>query len=306
MRILTIGEILWDVFPDGERLGGAPFNFSAHAARLGHEVQFLSAVGEDERGRKALERAVELGLSTEFIARTAERPTGTVTVELDGAGQPAFTVHRPAAYDCVEFDGAELRRLAAFHPDWIAFGTLHQAEPGPRIATAQAVAACPGAKRFYDVNLRPACYTLDLVEELMALASVVKLNAEEAAALGALAGAAGGPIERFCRAGTERFGWEAVAVTCGAEGCAALVDGTYVEAPGYTVAVADTVGSGDAFAGAFLDGLDRGWPAAQIADFANRLGAVVASRPGAIPAWTAGDLRVLEAPNPSIAAGCRL
>ena len=293
MRILSVGEILWDVFPDEQRLGGAPFNLAVHARRLGHDVRFLSAVGEDERGRLALEGAAGLGLSCEFIARTAERPTGAVTVELDRAGQPKFTIHRPAAYDCVALDAAALRRLAAFDPEWIAFGTLHQAEAAPRIVTAQLMAACSAARRFYDVNLRPSSYTPELVAELMALASVVKLNEAEAASLGALVGAPGAPIERFCRAGSDRFGWEAVAVTRGAEGCAILLGGVYVEAPGYAVSVADTVGSGDAFAAAFLHGLDQGWSAAAIADFANRLGAVVASRPGAIPPWTLADCRAL-------------
>lgn len=274
VRILTIGEILWDVFPDGERLGGAPFNFSAHAARLGHEVRFLSAVGEDERGRRALARAAELGLSCEFIARTAERPTGVATVELDAAGQPKFTIHRPAAYDCVKTD---LAALAAFDPEWIAFGTLHQAEPEPRAATARLMAAFPAARRFYDVNLRPGCYTPELVAELMAAAHVVKMNDAEAAELDA-AGCA------------ERFGWDAMAVTRGAEGCALLAGGERVEARGCKVEVADTVGSGDAFAAAFLHGLDRKWRAAEIADFANRLGALVASEAGATPAWSLEEL----------------
>src|ERR1019366_4071627 len=97
MTILSIGEILWDVFPDTARLGGAPFNVAVHAHRLGHCVIFLSAVADDERGRAALGRAAELGLTTEFLQVAAGGPTGSVSVRLDAEGHPDFTIHRPAA-----------------------------------------------------------------------------------------------------------------------------------------------------------------------------------------------------------------
>lgn len=286
MRIIGIGEILWDVIGEAEHLGGAPFNFAAHARRLGHEVLFVSAVGDDERGGRALARAAELGLSTEFVRRVAGQPTGFVTVRVDAAGQPDFTIHRPAAYDCVELGERELRQLAEFRPDWIYYGTLHQMDPRARAATRKIA----GARRFYDINLRKGSYTPELVGELMGEATVVKLNDAEVASVGS--GYA--TLEGFCRGAAAQFGWEAVCVTRGERGCAALIGGAYVEAPGYRVQVADTVGAGDAFAAAFLHGLGEGWPAAEIADFANRLGALVASRPGAIPDWTLEECRRLE------------
>jgi len=290
MRILSIGEILWDVFDEGEHLGGAPFNFAAHAAQLGHEVYFLSAVGEDERGRRALARVRELGLTDRYISRLPGAPTGTVTVELSSDGQPSFTIHRPAAYDLVDLSGEQLDCLAAARPDWICFGTLHQMHPGARRLTRRVLAAIPSARRFYDVNLRPDSYTPELVRELLDTASVVKLNDGEVTALGELLGLPVASLETFCLANAERFGWQAVCVTRGADGCSLLLDDEYIEAPGLTVDVADTVGAGDAFSAAFLHGLGAGWPPAEIAAFANRVGAFVAGRPGAIPAWTPADL----------------
>ena len=124
MTIFSIGEILWDVFPDSVRLGGAPFNFAVNAHRLGHRVIFLSAVGNDDRGRDALQRAAALGLTTEFIQTAADQLTGSVSVRLDAEGHPDFTIHRPAAYDCLTLDDAQLQRLAELRPDWIYFGTL--------------------------------------------------------------------------------------------------------------------------------------------------------------------------------------
>jgi fructokinase len=288
VRIASIGEILWDVFGDTELLGGAPFNFAAHARRLGHEVVFLSAVGEDQRGRKALERIAELDLSPAYVRRVPGAPTGFVTVRLDPAGQPDFTIHRPAAYDGLELDAADLRRLAGFRPDWLYFGTLHQMAPPIRALTRTLIATLP-ARRFYDVNLRPNSYTPALVCELLREATAVKLNDVEVASVERFLGWSHAGLEEFCRCGAREFGWEAVSVTRGERGCAVLVDGIYEEHAGYRVPVADTVGAGDAFAAAFLHGLGAGWSAAQIAEFSNRLGAVVASRAGAIPAWTLED-----------------
>ncbi len=147
----------------------------------------------------------------------------------------------------------------------------------------------PTARRFYDINLRPDCWDAALVRRLMRMANAVKLNEDEMRILAPAAGT----IESFCRAGAQEYGWEAACVTKGAAGCGVLVGGEYVEAPGYRVHVADAVGAGDAFAAAFLHGLDDGWPAEQVADFANRVGALVASRPGAIPEWTMSECRLL-------------
>jgi len=97
-------------------------------------------------------------------------------------------------------------------------------------------------------------------------------------------------LEAFCRAGADRYGWRAAAITLGERGCAVLTQGEYVEAGAYPIEVADTVGAGDAFAAAFLHGLSMNWPASKTASFANRLGALVASRHGAIPEWTLDEV----------------
>lgn len=293
MKIVCIGEILWDVIGESEHLGGAPFNFAAHAARLGHTVWFISAVGEDARGARALEQLVQLGLSPRYVCRKAELPTGVVTVQLSPSGQPSFLIHRPAAYDAPELSPADLEALAAERPDWIYFGTLLQMSPRARLLTDQLLEALPKAKRFYDVNLRRNQFDLARVQELLARASVVKLNEEEAAAVAQIVECPHASLEEFCRAGARRFRWEAVCVTRGEGGCALRVGGQYVESKGYRVRVADAVGAGDAFAAAFLDGLGRGREPEAIADFANRVGALIASRPGGTPDWTVEEARAL-------------
>jgi fructokinase len=294
-KVISIGEFLWDVFRDSEKLGGAAFNFSVHLSRLGHPVRFISAVGEDERGRRAREAARRVGLSDDLIQVTGEVPTGHVSVFVDAAGQPDFTIHRPAAYDAVKLGDGELDALARLDPEWLYFGTLHQFVPASREQTRRLMEALPRARRFYDINLRRNSYTPELVSELMTLAQVVKLNDEEVAKLESHFGTSLGSLEAFTRHWSEKLGWQAVAVTRGAHGCAIRLGHEYVEVPGYTVRVADTVGSGDAFAAAFVHGLSEGWDARRTGDFANRLGALIASRPGAVPDWSLEECWKLKA-----------
>ena len=159
MRIVSIGEVLWDVIGDKEYLGGAALNFAAHAARLGHTVFFVSAVGKDERGRRVLARMAELGLSTRYVREIETHPTGVVTVELDSAGVPRFTLHHPAAYDAPELTEGEFAELLSPKPDWIYFGTLFQMSPQARQLTYRLIDSHCGARLFYDVNLRKDHHT---------------------------------------------------------------------------------------------------------------------------------------------------
>lgn len=283
MRIISIGEILWDLFSGSEHLGGAPFNFAAHARRMGHEVVLISAVGADAHGHRALVRLAELGLSSRWVSRLPDQPTGFVSVDFFDDNEPTYRIHRPAAYDFVQLDGAHYEEISRWRPDWIYYGTLHQMDARGRETTRQLLARCPDAKRFYDVNLRTGSYTAELVRTLMESVDVVKLNEAEACAVAQMLGTSHNSLERFCRNYSERFGWEAVCVTRGAKGCALLVSDEYVESDGYAVQVRDTVGAGDAFSAAFVHGLSSGWPTGQIADFANWVGAQVASREGAVP-----------------------
>jgi fructokinase len=285
VRILAVGEILWDIFSDSTRLGGAPLNFAAHASRLGHEAVILSAVGNDALGERARSEIEALGLNSRLVQTTDRFPTGAASVQLGPGGQPAFRIHRPAAYDAVELSASHLDWLAGWAPGWLYYGTLLFTTGQARETLRRLIRGLPQARRFYDVNLRPESYSPELVAELLSLANVVKLNEMEVDAVAAIADLPRSSIADFCQAGAARYGWDTACVTLGARGCALWSGGEYMEAPGHSVEVADTVGAGDGFAAALLHGLARRDKLGEITKFANRVGAIIASRPGAIPDW---------------------
>jgi fructokinase len=293
LRIVTVGEILWDVIGEREYLGGAPLNFAAHAQKLGHQAFLVSAVGHDERGRRTLDCLQQWQLSTEFVQVLKGKDTGTAQVELDFEGKPTFRIVRPAAYDFVTLTGAQLRSIAELRPDWIYFGTLYHMSAQALDSTLKLLQAAPSASHFYDVNLREGNWSLALVEQLAGHADVIKLSDSEAEFLDGLLNADGqeGSVEYFCRRWIDRYGCNLVCVTLGERGCAILNRNMYSESPGYKVQVADSVGAGDAFAAALLHGLQQGWDARHLGCFANAVGALVASRAGATPDWNIDECR---------------
>ncbi len=293
MRILSVGEILWDVFGQSEHLGGAPLNFAAHARKLGHEVFPVSAVGDDARGHRALELIRQRGISTEFIRVLPDQPTGTAEVELDFDGKPTFRIARPVAYDFVDLSTSDIHALTNLAPEWVYVGTLFHTSSGALASTLRLLRALPSAQRFYDVNLRDQNWNLTAVEQLSSQSTVMKLNDWEAECLDATFDMEGEheSIESFARRWADRFGVSIVCVTCGERGCSILKAGQLIQVPGFRVEIADTVGAGDAFAAGFVHGLSQGWDVQQSARFANAVGAVVASKRGAIPEWNIEEVR---------------
>jgi fructokinase len=282
---VVLGEVLWDLIDNTRRLGGAPLNFGAHIRRLGHPVTLVSAVGSDELGIQAAERIAALDINTRLLQHTNRFPTGTANVEVGPDGKTHFHIPRPAAYDAVELSAQDVVHLGQPAPGCLYFGTLFSSTPTGGQTLRQILAALPAALKFYDLNLRPGADCPKLVKELLTLADVVKLNEEELRHVHEFTGL---PleVEAFCRQSLARYEWRAVAVTLGDRGCAIYTGGEFVQAKGHAVDVVDTVGAGDAFAAALLHGLSQNWKASRIAEFANRVGALVASRHGAIPDWT--------------------
>jgi len=296
MQIVSIGEVLWEVVGAEEYLGGAPLNFAANAQRLGNLVTLVTAVGADARGAKALLQMRALGLTTGMVQTVADHPTGTAIVSTDPQGNESFFIHRPAAFDGLKIDSAALSRFESIRPDWIYFGTLALTNAETEEMLLQLVQRLPQARIFYDMNLRAEHWDLPLVKRLSALATVLKLNETEAERLFTLTfGARAFSVEEFCAFWSAAYNLKMICVTLGSKGCAIYSQGKLRTFPGFCIKVKDTIGAGDAFAAAFLHGLNLNCTVEQIAVFANGLGALVASREGATPNWTVEEcLELIE------------
>lgn len=267
--LLSLGEIVWDVYPGRRLLGGAPFNLAAHAARLGFDARLISAVGNDELGREALATANDLGVDTSLTRIHQSLPTGIVDVTLDSHAQPSFRLRSPAAW------AEPLIDRSPANASWLVCGTLQQTFPEAR-ATRRLLSGIP---LFFDINLRPGFEDRAVVEELLAEATVVKCNEAELAWLGEDEGSL-----------LRRPNIRVVCVTLGARGCRIHTNGESVAAEVPPVVAVDTVGAGDAWSAAAIYGFTEQWPLGRTARFANQLGAIVASRAGAIPPWSIDEL----------------
>jgi fructokinase len=281
--VVGLGELIWDLFPEGRRLGGAPSNFAYVSRLLGNEAAVASRVGRDPLGDEAVERLGRAGLSTDYLQRDDEYPTGTVGVRVGANGEPRFNVNENSAWDYLEWT-PEWERLAG-RAGVVCFGTLGQRRPAAR-ATIQRFleASRPDALRLFDVNLRHSFFTPDMLARSLGLSTVVKLNAEElSSAASMLSLRASGELET-ARELLELFGLRLVAVTRGAAGSLLVARDEADEHPGHRAArVADTIGCGDAFAAALAHCLRRGAPLSLSNEIANRAGSWLATQTGATP-----------------------
>ncbi|MBV9926236.1 MAG: carbohydrate kinase [Acidobacteria bacterium] len=293
--VVGLGELIWDMFPEGRRLGGAPSNFAYISRLLGDEAAVASRVGRDALGREAAGRLGRAGLSTRYLQTDGEHPTGTVGVRIGAHGEPHFNVNENSAWDYLEWTPAweELAGRAAV----VCFGTLGQRRPEARETIQSFLAATRAdALRLFDVNLRHSFFTPEMLARSLRLSTVVKLNAEElTSAASMLKLKAAGELET-ARELLGLFDLRLVAVTRGARGSLLVSHGEADEHPGFRVEqIADAIGCGDAFAAALAHCLRRGAPLALSNEVANRVGSWLATQTGATPeADPATIARLLE------------
>ncbi|MBI2952122.1 carbohydrate kinase [bacterium] len=289
-HIVAIGEVLWDEFPDGARLGGAPANFAVHCAGLGARVTLVSRVGQDSRGREALDLLRGRGVGVDFVQRDPERPTGWVRVTLRD-GRPSYEIVEGVAWDAIEWE-ARLLPLAQ-GADVVCFGTLAQRNEQSRGTLRRFLAACgEGCLRALDLNFRQRFHSEEVVRESLRLTDVLKLSDEEVPTLrGYLKGA--GDDGTFLNGVRERFGIETAVLTLGAEGCRVLGPEGDLRVPAAPRQVVNTVGAGDAFTAAFVLHRLAGRDAFTCADRGNRAGGYVAAQDSATPELP-GEFRVFK------------
>lgn len=287
--ILGIGELLWDLLPDGARLGGAPANFSVMAGRLGNQAAILSRIGRDDLGQAAIDFLAPLPVDASVVEVDPAHETGRVTVTFQD-GEPMYAIHQPVAWDFLELTDEWLG--LAGRAGALCFGTLAQRSSVSR-QTIQALVtnSSTGCIRIFDANLRAPFYSREVIEKSVELATVLKMSDAEAFELLAVLGLdTGGRSTRGgLRSAAERLleefpELELVAITRGSRGSLLVSRQGWNDHPGFPVKMADPVGAGDAFAAALGHYLLRGAGLALLNEAGNRWGAWVASQPGAMPA----------------------
>lgn len=279
--IIGLGEVLYDVLPEGAKLGGAPANFAYHVSQFGYNAMAISAVGNDALGDQALKTFDANGLK--YIVPRVAYPTGTVNVAIDEAGVPTYTFTPDVAWDHIPFT-PEMEAVAR-EAQAVCFGSLAQRSEESRKTIHSFLEATPAdCLKIFDVNLRGNFFNKEILTEGVKRADILKINDEELVTIGRMFDYPGLDMEEKCRIIMHRYHLRMVVLTCG-------TNGSYVFAPGDVksfkptpkVEVADTVGAGDSFTGAFTAAILAGKPIEEAHDLAVRVSAYVCTQKGAMP-----------------------
>ncbi len=281
--ILSIGEILFDIFPEYKRIGGAPFNFAFHLKKLGIPVRFISRVGNDPEGEEILSEIERCGFTTEDVQVDNTHKTGKVNVKLDKNGVPKFDIQKNVAYDFIEPDQSVLSTLDSTI-DLIYFGSLIQRSKCG-FESIQTILANrnPKTKCMYDINLRPDCYNKDIIMESLRQADILKLNNEELETIKQMFGYKK-ETNRYVEYLINKFSLEMVALTGGYWGSELFLKGQHTAHRAVKINdIVDTVGAGDGFAALLAIGFLQQWEPQKILSVASEFAEQICVIEGAIP-----------------------
>lgn len=277
-----MGEALWDVLPEGKKLGGAPANFAYHVSQFGLESRVVSAVGQDKLGAEILENFRQKQLYG--LIETVPYPTGTVQVELDAEGVPCYDIKEGVAWDNIPYTQA-LEGLAS-QTRAVCFGSLAQRSIVSRQTIHRFLDAMPDdadTLRIFDINLRQGFCTKEILCDSFRRCNILKINDEELVTVSRMFGYPGIDLQDKCWILLAKYNLKMLILTCG-------VNGSYVFTPGHVsfvetpkVQVADTVGAGDSFTAAFVAATLKGLPVAEAHRLAVDTSAYVCTQQGAMP-----------------------
>jgi fructokinase len=280
-RITSIGEVLFDVYPDGKRLGGAPFNFIYHIIKLIGKANFVSKIGNDQNGDEILQLLLERNISSEFIQIDKDHKTGIAKTKLNEKKIPEFIIEENVAYDFIELT-SPIEKLISEKTDCFYFGTLAQRSEKSR-NTVQKLAANPNVKCICDLNIRQNYYSPRIIEQSLSAADVLKLNEDELALVNKLViksevnkAEAVGKIMRS-------FNIELLCVTKGSSGAVLYKDGRENYYNIKNDKVVDTVGAGDAYASMLCIGYLMNWDIEKINKLASEFANDIVKVKGALP-----------------------
>ena len=280
--IVGMGEALWDVLPEGKKIGGATANFAYHVSQFGFNSRVVSAVGDDKLGNEILENFSEKNLN--FLIEKVPYPTGTVQVELDDEGIPCYDIKEGVAWDNIPFTPA-LEELAK-QTRAVCFGSLAQRSFVSRETINKFLDAMPddnGQLRIFDINLRQNFYTKEILCNSMERCNILKINDEELVTVSRMFGYPGIDLQDKCWILLAKYNLKMLILTCGVNGSYVFTPGeiSFVETP--KVEVADTVGAGDSFTATFVAAILKGKKVSDAHKLAVEASAYVCTQNGAMP-----------------------
>ena len=279
-KIVGLGEALWDVLPEGKKLGGAPANFAYHAGQFGLDTLAISAVGEDQLGDETLSAFEEKGLK--YIMPRVPFPTGTVQVELDAQGVPAYEIREGVAWDNIPFT-PEMEKVARSCKA-VCWGSLAQRHEVSRNTIHRFLDATPSTcLKIFDINLRQTFYDEEVIRASLKRCNILKINDEELVTIGRLFGYPGLDMSNKCWLILGKYNLDMLVLTCGVNGSYVFKPGamTFIETP--KVDVADTVGAGDSFTASFCAAILKGLSVSDAHQLAVETSAYVCTCNGAMP-----------------------
>ncbi|MBR5615045.1 MAG: hypothetical protein IKT39_06220 [Clostridia bacterium] len=298
MKALVFGEVLWDVFPNGKKLGGAPMNFCAHFTKLGAEGCLYSAVGKDELGDAVFESMDKLGLKKDFVAVNPQKRTGVCNVTLDEHGQPEYDLVFDVAYDNISASNTEIECINSHKFDVLYFGSLAQRNSVSANTVKEITESCSFKEVFCDINIRQNYYSKELIEECFARSTIIKINRDELELAKALEviSAQCRTIKDACDELCSKFDLKVVIVTLDSDGAAAYSynDKTLCMSGRQPATLVSAVGAGDSFSACFLYNFLNGNDIKTCVERANILGAYVVGFEEAIPEYTEDLLRKIK------------
>lgn len=279
--ITCFGEVLWDVLPTSKQPGGAPMNVAADLRNFGLNAQLISRVGSDELGVELLDFLTKKGIPIELVQVGKSHLTGVAKANISDNNEVTYNLVQPVAWDYIQLD--EGLPEVVKKSDLFVYGSLAARSPQTHETLLALLAMAP--RKVFDVNLRAPHYNREIVEELLHLANIAKLNEHELAELSGWYSAET-DLQKAMQQLRDRYGLETLCVTLGPDGAALLNNEGFFRQAGFLVEVADTIGSGDAFLAGFLYKMLLGETPQKMLEFACATGAFVATRSGATPDFT--------------------
>ena len=293
-KIIGVGEILWDVFPNGKKLGGAPANFAYHVTALGHEGIIISRIGDDNYGKEIIEQLISLGLLTDYIQIDSEKETGVVEVQIDDKNQPHYIIKEDVAWDFIQWDSKFDSLVES--ADAICFGTLAQRSKVSRNTIINLLKKMnKDAVKVYDINLRQSFYNKNIIVDSLKLSDILKLNSDEIEVLRELLNISARYDEKeVCKFLIDSFDLSLICLTKGEEGSILFDKQNSYSSPSYPYKVADRVDAGDAFTAAVIVYYLEGEPIDVISVKANKLASWVTSKNGGTPVYDSEIKKIMN------------